>query len=276
MHSSVRDALPDYLLDHEGRGTNYLYADTLNLVTTGVGNLVDFGPRNSTAISAQAMAPALALPWKHPDGSRASREEIAEAWTRVKLAGYSQSGGGPTGPYPRLTTIRLDEEGMVSLYETALASAETQLRKDFPNWDDLPADAQMAMLIMAWAMGSAFRYGGEKGFPKFGRAIDAQDFDTAAEESFFNVQGGGTKDSRSGRNADIAVMFANAADAVKGGVDRGQLFFSGSAPSSHRVFPRSVASVSGSAVNPWIGGIGGALIIAGGAFMAWDQKRKRK
>lgn len=260
MKPDVQAFFRKYSIEHEGF-TPFMYADTLNLVTTGIGNLIDASARNSFNVSPAAMAPAMNLPWKHRGpgwtsrnpvgGSPASASEIANAWTTVKLAeqespGFNQHGGFVG--YPGLTSLTLDMDGIDQLVASKMRSNEAELRKLYPNWDSLPADAQMGMMSMAWAMGSHFFP--VLGFQNFKSAIDRQDFAAAADASTF--KGGGSvtdagdpaKGRPASRNYDNHLMFRNADVVTKGGGDPDRLIFPGT--SGGVTGPSRVASTSNS------------------------------
>jgi len=248
MFKSVRDAFFDYTVNKEGF-TPYLYADTLNLVTTGVGNLVDAGPnfsgntsveraRLNNIVSAAAMAPALSLPWKMKgagwkptaDGittnGDASRQNVIDAWTAVKqqnqfVPDFSQRGGGA---YQNLTPLTLTMQDMRDLFNRTLNDFDSKLSVHFPGYESFPADAQFALLSMAWAMGPNFN------FPQLKSALDKRDFQSAIPLSFFKG-GGGTPDKPTGRNADNQIMFATAATVERLGADSSQLYFPGTSSS---------------------------------------------
>ncbi len=255
----VKDVFFDFTAEREGF-TPFMYCDRLNLVTTGVGNLIDRSKRDSFDISANAMTPAMSLPWKFKApgwtsknplaAERANADEIREAWIRTKLQeqnfpGFNEGGGFK---YAGLTPLTLDLTAIHNLFNTTLADFDAKLLKvsRFPNYGAWPADAQLALLSMAWAMGPAFTDPDAehpKGkFIQFRNAANLEDFVTASRESFFNG-GGGTLNARAGRNRENELMFKNAADVVKGGVDRGRLFFPGTVTSSPGVLP--VANISG-------------------------------
>ena len=235
MRDSVKTPFFDYSIHHEGF-TPFMYCDTLNLVTTGIGNLIDFGPRNGFEVSPVAMAPAMALPWKHKGagwssknpvaGSPLSQSEIADAWTTTKLLeqrspGAKLQGGFKT--YPGLTDATLDMQGIRILFDRTLASNEAALRKRYPNYDTAPTDAQFALNSMAWAMGASFFP--VLGFTAFHDAFVAGDFQTCVTACQF--KGGGLVTDPKSRNHDNAIMFQNAANVAKGGGDFDLLFFPG-------------------------------------------------
>jgi hypothetical protein len=226
--------------------TPFMYADVLNLVTTGVGNLIDAGPNNNpggnapsvvrarlnNVVSAAAMDPAMRLPWKlrGPGWSRlnpvagapVSPSEVADAWTRVKkqnevVPDFSQGGGLA---YAGLTNLTLDLETIRALFNRTLASFDATIAKHYPGYDTWPADAQQAILSMSWANGPNFS------FPVFKAAADRRDFDAMADASFFKG-GGGTPDKRTGRNLENQIMFHNAAVVERTGADPDRLIFPG-------------------------------------------------
>lgn len=234
MRKIVAEKFKEFTIKREGF-TPFMYCDTLNLVTTGIGNLIDSGARNGFDISNSAMAPAMNLPWKFKAAGwtsknplatgTASKEEIKEAWIRTKLheqenPGFNQRGGFA---YANLTPLTLDLDGLDNLFTRTLNSFESTLKARYTNYEKWPADAQLALLSMAWAMGPAFN------FPAFKAATDRLDFKAAAEQSFFKG-GGGTRQSRAGRNAENFIMFNNAAEVQSQGGDLDRLFFPGAVP----------------------------------------------
>jgi len=166
MFPSVLAAFTPLSESLEGR-VPHLYVDIEGFVTTAIGNKVD------------PVENALALTWFRPDGSVASAQEVKDAWSTVKHSGKERVGGGNQAD---LTTIRLDEAGIEQAMSQKLTDNESILKRRIPGWNSLPADAQLAILSMAWAMGADFR------FPKFLAAINKTipDFETAARESYMN------------------------------------------------------------------------------------------
>ena len=170
----------------------FMYTDAENLVTTGMGDLVD------------PVSLALELPWKNPDGSLADSGTIQAQWQAVKDGGVNSSvNAGP------LTTIRLDDAGIQQVVSRTLASNEKELRTYFDNWDTMPADAQAAIMSMAWAMGSGF----PATFVEFTKAINDGDYAAAANLSDF--RGVGIQE----RIAMDKAMLNNAQLVVDGGYD---------------------------------------------------------
>lgn len=250
MRASASTAFQNYTAKHEG-ATAFMYADILNLVTTGFGNLIDAGPGNAqiqptdssqsafnkaaaqraalnTNESPAAYAPALALTWYirgpnwqagkplSPDiGRPATTEEVIEAWKTVKRQNAAVPGFAAKGgaAYASLTNVTLSAEGMKSIYDRAFRGFEGSLKNLLPNYDQAPAPAQFAAMSMAWAMG----VNGVSKFKNFISAFSREDYKTASAESKFN---GG---DYSGRNKDNKALLLEADEIVKGGLDRDSL-----------------------------------------------------
>lgn len=189
-----------------------MYLDNLGLVTTAIGNLVDATTGNPSA----PWTPALALPWKHgPTGAPAFPNEIIDAWKAVKARQDLKDLGGGNSQFSALTDLRLSEKDIDDLFaKTRDNSIATLKANGFPNIDSFPADAQMGLLSMAWALGAAF----SKGFPKFTAAVDSGNWLTAALESHIS-------NGTISRNAANALMFTNAGAIAKGGLDPSKLYF---------------------------------------------------
>lgn len=220
MHQSAISAFQSWTETQEGRLT-YMYLDNLGLVTTAIGNLIDATKTNLNA----PWTPALALPWKHGEaGAPATPNEIKEAWQAVKARQDLKDLGGGNSQFSALTDLRLSQKDIDDLFAKTLASNISILKANgFPNLDTIPADAQMGILGMAWALGPYF----SKDFPKFTAAINSGNYYTAALES--HISNGTVK-----RNAQQALMFANAGAVVKGGLDSSKLYFPGTATIAER------------------------------------------
>jgi hypothetical protein len=281
MRQSVKDIFFDFSVGHEGF-TPFPYADILNLVTTGIGNKIDNGKtclpnglkavqcaRLNNVVSAAAMEPALRLPWKQRApgwtsknplaGDLVSPSEVSDAWIKVKrqnevVPDFSQRGGGS---YAGLTDITLDMDGLKTLFSSTLTDFENKIRGRNPNWESWPADAQLAVLSMAWAMGPYFT---DK-FKAMKIALDRGDFASAGAQSHF-IGGDTAPTGKLSRNQENVIMFKNAADAVKGGADLSQLFFPGTSVTSTKIFP-SAATVIGPSITDRAIQIGKPVAAAG-------------
>lgn len=163
MRAAVAAAYRSFTTQFEG-SLSFMYLDALGLVTTGIGNLID--PESAAA----------GLPWLHADGTRASSADISAEWNTIKNLQDMKSYGG--GTFRSYTSLHLDAAGLDALFNSKSAANEATLRKAFPKWDSFPADAQLGILSMAWAMGAGFT----ASFPHFTAAANAGDWQTAAAE----------------------------------------------------------------------------------------------
>ena len=210
MYPSVQAAWVPFNNQLEGHLT-FMYLDILGFVTTGMGDLVDPLPM------------ALSLPWVNADGSAADAAAITTAWHAVDSCrsgpkGTRQTSGLATkygGAFAGVTTIRLTENGVAQAVLRQVAANEATLRKFFPGYDTMPADAQMCVNSMAWAMGAGF----PATFKAFTAAINAGDWATAKDNADFRGVG------VANRIAANKIMLGNAGEAALRGVDPGELFY---------------------------------------------------
>ncbi len=196
---SVVAAFPGFTERFEGF-TLYPYQDVKGLVTVGVGCLID--PLES----------ALPLPWVGPDGARLTPEEVARQWTALK--GDSSLKGRPAGYQAQFTTMRLTHAAVADLVDQHLAVNDAFLDRRFDWYRAAPADAQLGVLSMAYAMGPGFH------FPKFAAACEAGDWATAAKECRIDTTG---NPGVAPRNNENAKLFQNAYAVARNGWDGGTL-----------------------------------------------------
>jgi len=187
MKASVEAAFRSFSAKFEG-AVNFMYLDVKGLVTTGIGNLIDPG------------GAALGLPWLRADGTPASRHEIAAEWAYVKSRDDLKLRGGMI--YKTITKLRLSDDGVQQLLMAVLHRNNAALVARFPDFEDWPADAQLATHSMAWACGTGFR------FPKLARHLLAAEFREAAGECHMNEAG---NPGLAPRNAANKVLYRNAA-----------------------------------------------------------------
>ena len=193
MYLSVQSYLPLFSQTFEGR-VSHMYLDIKGLVTVGVGNLID------------PVELALALPFrlKNLPGTPADREQIAVEWRAIKSdRSLAEKGARACAP---LTALELSDEAIDALISRRAAEDEVSLKRQsqFASFEAWPADAQLALLSMAWALGPS----GVAGFPKLSAACQAMDFHTAAAECEIS------EDGNAGvvpRNAANRALFLNAA-----------------------------------------------------------------
>lgn len=198
MRASVLQNFVKFNTPLEGM-LNYMYTDAKGLVTTGMGNLID------------PVGAALALPWKHADGSSASSEEIQAEWQVVKDAWP----GVQSVASKSLTSLHLDESDISFLVSSKAQQFEDQVKSVLSNYDNAPADAQMGVLSMAWAMGPGY----VNTFKLFAAAFNQDDYQGAAAQATFKGVG-----IQPRLDAD-QVLFHNAAAVAQAGGDRDVLWW---------------------------------------------------
>lgn len=213
IHPGVLRVWHAYSEPCEGR-LYCLYLDVRGLVTTGVGNLVDFTggastPAEMAARVAHSISVTQALPWRvGAGGPLATPEQVALEWRRVKAL---QAAWGPQY-YRDRTSLRLDDSAVDALVErTVQANARDLQLRHFPDWPTWPADAQLGALSLAWAVGTWL----EK-WPKFRAHCKARNWLGAAAESVLRdgLDTPDPSDDNPGvqrRNDQQAVAFLNAA-----------------------------------------------------------------
>jgi hypothetical protein len=120
-------------------------------------------------------------------------------WATVKsLVAHS---GGPTAFWCQRAKLRLTPDAITALVNRVLLQFEAVLKARFSKWEEFPADAQLGMLSMSWAMGPNFHY------PAFASAVIAGDWETAREECYMPDQhNAGLRP----RNVDDRILFGNA------------------------------------------------------------------
>lgn len=218
MRDSVAEKFVEFMEPYEGF-VFHMYADRKGLVTTGLGNLIESGGRITSE--------GLDLDWKRPDGSLASHEEIRAAFNAVKdYANQFESDGkflvgitgGNSDVQRRLTDLRINRSDVIKLVKSKLEQMETTLRQRYHGYDAFPADAQLGLIRMSWAMGPGFN------FPKFRNAANQliPDFITMALESSIPELNRRDKDGNiieHPSNVAVRQLFSNAANVLKSGAN---------------------------------------------------------
>jgi hypothetical protein len=190
LRQSVIDGFLAFTQPLEGRVSS-MYLDVLGLVTTGVGNLID------------PVDAALALPWKH-DGSDqpATKDEIRAAWSLLRS--HQEYSRRSTAAARALTKLHLDEDAIDALVVGKLReNANFVATHHFPMFAHYPADAQLGIMSMAWAVGAGFPLK----FPTFKSAVLAGDWDGARDACSIREAG---NPGVIPRNAANRVLFGNA------------------------------------------------------------------
>jgi GH24 family phage-related lysozyme (muramidase) len=213
MHQSVLDHFVDFTRPLEGE-VHWMYLDILGLVSTGIGNLID------------PVGAALALPWKMPDGSLASHEQVVADWNNLKAQqGLRELHYDYAAP---VTKVRLTAEDVAQLVRSKLLTNEVQLKRAFPTWDDWPADAQLAACSMAWAVGSGF----PKIFGNFTKFANQHDWSNALLCAKIREEG---NPGIVPRNKMNALCLSNAAAVAQYGYDPETLYWPNVAHENHEL-----------------------------------------
>ncbi|MEU2624302.1 peptidoglycan-binding domain-containing protein [Streptomyces sp. NPDC007157] len=175
MHPSVKAAFMPFSEPLEGR-LNFMYLDVKSLVSTGVGNLLDADNADHFGSNPVPLAEIFALSWFDKNSLvQVSDSEISVEYTKVKFSGTALSS---IAQKKAITRLRISDQDIDNLCKKKLAGNETTLktRPPFADLDDWPADGQLGLFSMTWAMGPLFS------FPKFQKAANSGDWLTMARE----------------------------------------------------------------------------------------------
>lgn len=201
--------------DLEGEVLN-MYIDTHNppLVTIGVGNMIE---PISVALSIDFV-------YKsdyggHPKaGQPCSDEDKKHDFNTVKsMAAYAPKGGNNVA-FKTATVCRITPATLEKLITDKLNGNANEMKKNyFSALDTWSADAQLGLMSMAWAMGSAFPTAPPPTgpWPNFTKACKDQDWEGAAKECKMK-KAVGTQITRNNRNV---ILFGNAARIKEGKAD---------------------------------------------------------
>ena len=194
-----------------------MYLDIKGLVTVGVGNLAD-----PTEV-------AQALPFRFKNrpgidapGSFATRDQIAAEWHTLKNDPSLEIRGFKA--CEPITRLELSDDSIDALILDRLTRNQSSLKRLpwFQAFDTWPADAQLGLLSMAWAMGPH----GPGNFPKFRSACQNLDFNAAASECEMSEAANAGLIRRNRANF---TLFSNAAVVLageaQGGHRRSNLYF---------------------------------------------------
>jgi hypothetical protein len=196
MWSPVRDNFLGFSEPLEGK-VLWMYLDSLGLVSIGVGNLID-------PFDLALALPSLGAPYfNKTSGEEGTTDEIRADWNGIKQAGAGWQAA------ESLTNLRIREEGCERLVLRKADEFESYLTSHvdaFTNMSNWPADAQLGLMSMAWAMGPAFADGNR--WPTFRSACANEDWlEAAANCNMSNAW-------LTKRNAVNRGLFRNAAYAV--------------------------------------------------------------
>ena len=213
MYVQVSMAIRKFLVSESTGGegdVRSMYLDARGLVTTGRGNLL---PDSASANNIGGVS----LTWQRLDnGAVASPTEVAAEWTRVgsdetkkrQIPNYAVIGGGNFITQAKklgIVTLQLTDASLNSLFKAALAQMEG-IVKATPGMGDFdkipggfPADAELAILAVAWAKGHLE--------PALRDACKARQWGLIAANGLYKLQWGNI---RAGKDAAIKKCFENA------------------------------------------------------------------
>lgn len=156
MHAEVKFGFMGFTEMFEGGRSNridYMFLDSLGRVGTAYGIDLDTNGSgrspNDANTRSQGLPKALALVWVIRGTSRtASRTEVEEEWDVIKRqpTGYNYSW------YKTRGKLQLTDASMTSRVYAMLALNEAALKRSpsFRDFDQWPADAQLALLGLSW------------------------------------------------------------------------------------------------------------------------------
>lgn len=211
MYTSVEEYFVTFNEPIEAR-VEYMYLDIKGLVTIGVGNLIDVERLTDVPGREAVLRQLSKLPFVYRSGANAgkaaSEAEIRAEWSTVKQRqewaklGYRQFG--------RIALLRLGNDAIDRLAMQKAYAMETELKRDgaFADFDRWPADAQLGLLSMAWALGAPKL---KTHWPNFKSACQRQDFEAAAKHCEISTVGNPGVSERNNRNQRL---FKNAANVL--------------------------------------------------------------
>ena len=170
MHQSVQDAFLPFSEPLEGR-IHFMY-----LVSTGVGNLLDAD--NPRELRQQPAPLTRCVHARMVRQGHRCRGQPRRDWAGVPDGQVQRDGICRVSREAAITRLRITDDAINTLVVAKLMSFESTLRgrPPFANLDGWPADAQLGLFSMAWAMGPLFH------FPQFEAAAAAEDWLTMAHE----------------------------------------------------------------------------------------------
>lgn len=212
MYRSVRNHFVEFNEPIEAR-VHYMYLDIKGLVTIGVGNLIDVENVSDTKKLEDVLRIVEKLPFIFkeggPDsGKSASPVEIRAEWKKVK--GRPDLAKKHYSAFAQITNLRLTNEAIDDLALTKADAMEAELMQDpaYAGLSRWPADAQLGLLSMAWALGAPKL---KTHWPNFKSACQRQDFEAAAKHCEISTVGNPGVSERNSRNQRL---FKNAANVL--------------------------------------------------------------
>jgi hypothetical protein len=178
-----------------------------HLVTIGVGNLID------------PVDLAKDLPFQFKvTGKPATKQQIADEWHRIKASTHLANKLYPA--FASITSLELNNDAVNDLiYRRLTQNAEFIIKQEpFTAFEIWPADAQLGLLSMLWALGP----GGLLEFHHLRADCTKLDFAAAARDCYISEVG---NPGLAPRNKADVVLFSNAARVMKNGINRTKLYY---------------------------------------------------
>jgi GH24 family phage-related lysozyme (muramidase) len=213
--ASVVDSFIPWSGPFEGPLLPYPYTDVDGWVTTGTGNMIDAGaPGQRKGVNcgkgtstpcgqATPTAKARSMPWA--GGS------IDADWAAIKAAWPHTQSTACAG----ITHARLPQAYLVQLATDQMKANERDILRLVPNFAQIPADGQLALHSMCWAMGT----GALATYKTLLSAVNSGDFATAAAQSHMHGDGIDM------RNLANKLLFTNAAAIKAAGLPFDHLYY---------------------------------------------------
>jgi hypothetical protein len=227
MYPSVGPALRTFLGQYEGV-VDYMYADTATpaRITTGIGNVID------------SVARARSYHWQldaNPD-QQASAGQVDANWRAV--AAHRPEGNLGARHFRQFNTIHLSPDAIEQMFTNAAAQCDRELSRIFSEYNTFPADAQLGMLVHAWALGT---HKMNAVWHNYRDACLARDWETAGRECIWRQLRANTEHAR-GRREALLQMFHNAAEVeaqirARTATDVTRVYFPGTVPPAVSVTP---------------------------------------
>lgn len=163
MYPSVAAAWPAVCREHEGV-TRYMYLDVKGKVTTGVGFLIE------------SVETAQRFDWWTKSGALAEPGQVRAEWERVKARQEWKKYNGLQAVWRDSANLFLAEAAVDAILLEMTPTYWRGVVKSAPNVEQAPADAQLALLDLAWQNGPAFL----DGWPDTRAAVRAGDWSRVA------------------------------------------------------------------------------------------------
>jgi GH24 family phage-related lysozyme (muramidase) len=164
---------------------SHMYVDTIGYVTVGIGNMLP------DVTAAQRLAFV----------NRTTKNAATAAEISVDFATVSKQPKGKAARWYRpFTNLDLPDVEVNRLFQKRVQEFQVQLGKVYPRYDSYPDPAQLAMLDMAFNLGTSAL---KNKWPKLNEAIEKQDWKTAADQS-------NRPDASAVRNAATKALFLKA------------------------------------------------------------------